>query len=129
MNELELARQGIGRFIQAVNDGDAPRAQACLAPGARLVFPGPTVFHQVADFLEWSGPRYEKVLYTYGPMELVAGAGRTVVYAQGAVSGVFAGGVGFEGVRYVDRFEIENGLIVSKEVWSDMGDRLRKLGR
>lgn len=129
MNELELACQLIGRFIQAVNDHDAPRAQACLAPGARLVFPGPTEFHQVADFLEWSGPRYEKALYTYGQMELVAGADRAVVYAQGVVSGVFADGVGFEGVRYVDRFEIVEGLIVSKEVWSDMGDRLRKLGR
>ncbi|MCW5669094.1 MAG: nuclear transport factor 2 family protein [Hydrogenophaga sp.] len=129
MNELERARRLIGRFIQAVNDRDAPRAQACLAPGARLIFPGPTVFHEVADFLAWSGPRYESVLYTYGPMERAERTDATVVYAQGVVSGVFADGVVFEGVRYVDRFEIVEDLIVSKEVWSDMGDRLRKLGR
>lgn len=129
MSELELARQLIERFIHAVNDRDAPKAQACIAEGGRLVFPGPTVFTQVSDFLEWSGPRYERAVYVYGLMEWVTGSDRTVVYAHGEVSGAFADGVKFEGVRYVDRFEITNGLIVSKEVWSDMGDRLRKLGR
>lgn len=128
MTPLDRARELIERFIRAVNDGDAEGAQRCLAPDVRLVFPGPTRFERVADFLALSGPRYRRVAYTYGAMELAqADPGRTVVYAQGTVDGVFANGQAFEGVRYIDRFEIENGLILSKEVWSDMAERMRRL--
>ena len=41
---------------------------------------------------------------------------------------MFANGQAFDGVRYIDRFDIDNGLIASKEVWSDMADRMRRLG-
>ena len=86
------------------------------------------MFQRVADFLALSGPRYQRVSYTYGAMELAQAQDRTVVYAQGRVDGVFADGTAFEDVRYIDRFEIDGGLIVSKEVWSDMADRMRRLG-
>ena len=128
MTPLDTARQPIDQFIQAVNASDAEAAQRCLAPGARLVFPGPVVFERVADFLALSAPRYQWVRYTYGAMELAHTEGPTVVYAQGSVAGVFANGTPFDEVRYIDRFEIRDGLVLSKEVWSDMGDRLRRLG-
>lgn len=128
MTPLDIARQPIDRFIQAVNAGDAEAAQRCLAPQGRLVFPGPVAFQRVADFLALSGPRYQRVRYTYGAMELAQSEGRSVVYAQGVVDGVFADGRAFHGVRYIDRFEIQDGLILSKEVWSDMADRMRQLG-
>ena len=129
MTPLEHARELIERFIRSVNDGDADAAQRCLTPDVQLVFPGPTRFQRVADFLALSGPRYQRVAYTYGAMELAQNhQGRTVVFAQGTVSGVFANGQAFDGVRYIDRFDIDNGLIASKEVWSDMADRMRRLG-
>lgn len=128
MTPLDIARQPIDRFIQAVNAGDAEAAQRHVAPEGRLVFPGPVTFHRVADFLALSGPRYQRVGYTYGAMELAQFEGRTVVYAQGTVAGVFANGTAFDNVRYIDRFEIRDGLIVSKEVWSDMADLMRRLG-
>ncbi|NCT96161.1 MAG: nuclear transport factor 2 family protein [Comamonadaceae bacterium] len=129
MTPLEHARELIERFIRAVNNGDADAAQRCLTPDVQLVFPGPTRFQRVADFLALSGPRYQRVAYTYGAMELAQShQGHTVVFAQGTVSGVFANGQAFDGVRYIDRFDIDNGLIASKEVWSDMADRMRRLG-
>jgi len=28
----------------------------------------------------------------------------------------------FEGIRFIDRFEIQDGLIVKQDVWNDMGE-------
>lgn len=124
-----MARETIERFIRAVNARDADAAQATLAPGAQLVFPGPTVFEKVGDFLAWAGPRYRKATYTYGEMDFLDKREGTVVYAQGSVDGEFPDGVAFTGVRYIDRFTIARGRIVRKEVWSDMADLLRRLQR
>jgi len=128
-NAIETARRAIDRFIRAVNARDAEAAQATLAPGALLVFPGPTQFQQVSEFLSWAGPRYRSATYTYGHMDFLEQERSTIVYAQGRVDGVFPDGEAFEGVRYIDRFVISDGLIARKEVWSDMADLLRRLKR
>jgi ketosteroid isomerase-like protein len=122
-------RETIEQFIRAVNARDADAAQAMLAPGALLVFPGPTVFEKVSDFLAWAGPRYRKASYIYGDMDFLEKDEGTVVYAQGRVEGEFPDGVAFSGVRYIDRFTIAGQLILRKEVWSDMADLLRRLQR
>ena len=129
MNFRTTAQDTIGRFIAAVNRRDADEAQALLAPGAELVFPGPTTFHEVADFLAWAGPRYRAATYTYTHMDFLQDGERTIVYAQGRVDGELPDGQAFAGVRYIDRFVIAQGRIERKEVWTDMADLLRRLKR
>ncbi|MNY77286.1 hypothetical protein D3C86_2171320 [compost metagenome] len=53
---------------------------------------------------------------------------RVIVYATGSVDGTLLDGTRFEGVRYIDRFDIVNDKITRKEVWSDMADFLRRRG-
>lgn len=125
----QQARELIARFIDAVNRRDADAAQATLGADAVLVFPGPTEFRQVRQFLEWAGPRYRSATYVYGAMDFVADGDRTIVYAQGHLDGEFPDGTSFRGVRYLDRFVIAGGRIRRKEVWSDMADLLRRLQR
>lgn len=130
MNPVEKAAHAlIQRFIAAVNARDAAVAQATLQPGAQLVFPGPTVFEKVSDFLQWTAPRYRSATYTYTELDVLQAHGVTLVYAQGFVDGEFPDGEPFRNVRYIDRFVLESNLIARKEVWTDMADLLRRLKR
>ena len=42
----------------------------------------------------------------------------------GTLYGAWPDGTAFEGNRYVDRFTVQDGLIVSMEVWNDSAERL-----
>ena len=48
--------------------------------------------------------------------------GGVVVYVMGTLSGLNNFGVDFAGVRFIDRFVVEDGLIVSQEVWNDLSE-------
>jgi hypothetical protein len=54
----------------------------------------------------------------------VPGPDRTIVYSLGTLYGCWLDGTPFEGNRYVDRFVVENGLIVETDVWNDSAERL-----
>lgn len=121
--------KAIHGFIRAVNAREVEEAQALLSSGAQLVFPGPTVFDNVAAFLAWAGLRYRSASYGYDHMDFLECDGKTIAYAQGRMSGEFNDGELFSDVRYIDRFVIADGRIERKEVWSDMADLLRRLKR
>ena len=55
---------------------------------------------------------------------MVPGEGFTTVYSLGTLYGAWPDGTAFEGNRYVDRFTVRDGLIVSMEVWNDSAERL-----
>jgi len=42
----------------------------------------------------------------------------------GTLYGEWSDGTPFEGNRYIDRFVVRDGLIVSQDVWNDSADRL-----
>jgi hypothetical protein len=43
-----------------------------------------------------------------------------VVYVSGHLSGVFHNGDTFEGIRFIDRFEVVDGKIERQDVWNDL---------
>ncbi len=55
---------------------------------------------------------------------MVPGEDATTVYSLGTLYGAWPDGTAFEGNRYVDRFTVRDGLIVSMEVWNDSAERL-----
>ena len=55
---------------------------------------------------------------------MVPGEGVTTVYSLGTLYGEWPDGTPFEGNRYVDRFTVRDGLIVTMEVWNDSAERL-----
>jgi hypothetical protein len=50
------------------------------------------------------------------------------VYVLGTLHGRWLDGRTFEGIRFVDRFEIRDGKIRSQEVWNDAGEVRCQLG-
>ena len=125
---IERAQRLIHEFIDAVHRGDSDAARRTLAPGYELVFPGPTSFSDVAAIFEWFAKRYSFARYRYDHMDVIESPQRQIVYATGRVEGTLLSGKHFEGVRYIDRFDIVNGRIARKEVWTDMADFLRRNG-
>ena len=88
--------------------------------------------HQDATFL-WTDPvtvtgiwvALEDATVDNGCLWALPGGHRTVPLAQRFVRlGGDADGTAFEGNRYVDRFTVRDGLIVSMEVWNDSAERL-----
>lgn len=122
-----LVSKLITDFIAAINARDPKAAEAYLAPGFKLIFPGPTEFTAVAPFLEWASGRYRSAEYSYDGFDLVgAEGGMLLVYSSGSLDGELINGEKFEKIRYCDRFRIKNGKILTKETWSDMAEYLRR---
>jgi hypothetical protein len=49
-----------------------------------------------------------------------------VVYIKGTLSGEWPDGTPFEGIRFIDRFEIKGGKLISQEVWNDIAEERAK---
>ena len=45
-----------------------------------------------------------------------------LVYCFGTLSGEWLDGTSFEGIRFIDRFEVVGDKISRQDVWNDMGE-------
>ena len=48
--------------------------------------------------------------------------GGAVVHCHGTLSGTFADGAEFQGIRFIDRFTVRDGKLVDQRVWNDMAE-------
>jgi hypothetical protein len=55
-------------------------------------------------------------------VDVTAGESGPIVYCFGGLYGEWPDGEAFEGIRYIDRFEIGGGRITRQDVWNDMGE-------
>ena len=120
----ETPRRVVEVFLAQLEARD-PRAAGFLAPGARIVFPGGREFGSLEMLAAWATTRYRTVRKTIDRIEElpVDGAGITTVYCFGTLAGDWLDGRPFTGVRFIDRFEVDDaGLIVDQKVWNDLGE-------
>lgn len=114
----EAAAETLKRFLRLMESRDLGAASEHLAPGFRMVFPGGVEMERLDELVAWSRERYRRVRKTF---ERIESAGQAV-WVSGTLSGEWLDGRPFEGIRYVDRFELQDGLIVRQDVWNDMGE-------
>ena len=118
-------------FLRALETRD-PRAAGFVAPGARIVFPGRHEFRSLEKLAAWAFTRYRAVRKTLERIDElpVDERGVTTVYVYGTLEGEWLDGSPFAGIRFVDRFEIdEHGLIVDQKVWNDLAEAKALLGK
>lgn len=111
-------------FLRALETRD-PRAAGFVAPGARIVFPGRHEFRSLEKLAAWAFTRYRAVRKTLERIDElpVDERGVTTVYVYGTLEGEWLDGSPFAGIRFVDRFEIDDaGLIVDQKVWNDLAE-------
>jgi hypothetical protein len=95
-------------------------ANAYLAPGCEMLFPGGLVFTDCTELPRRSDAIYRWVKKDFARIDEFAMAEGTLVYNFGGLRGEWADGTPFSGIRYIDRFEIRDGRIVDQKVWNDL---------
>ena len=106
-------------FLRAMEDRDLAGAQAFLAPGARLIFPGGVVYASLDDLVAGSARKYANVRKRIEALDVVSGPDQEVAYVFGTLYGRWSDDIPFEGIRLIDRFTIRAGRIVRQDVWND----------
>lgn len=110
-------------FLDALEGRRLDEASGYLAPSAIMTFPGNHDFRDLPSLVRWAQGRYRSITKSFDRFEAVASAANTiVVYCFGTLEGVLPDGEPFSGVRFVDRFEIRDGLIQRQMVWNDLGN-------
>ncbi len=112
----------VKRFLRTMEARELEAAEAMMAPGAKITFPGGKRFSSQREMVEASRGRYQWVKKTFDRAEANRGDAGQVVYVMGTLYGVNRHGAAFSGVRYIDRFVIKNGLIVQQDVWNDLAE-------
>ena len=111
----------IRNYLDLIEARDLPGAEALLATDFQMIFPGTAPMRTLQELIDWAAPRYRFVKKTYNGFDAVAGA-PSIVYARGTLSGEWPDGTAFQDIRFIDRFEIADGLISRQDVWNDISE-------
>jgi ketosteroid isomerase-like protein len=115
----ETPRETAEAFFERMADDERRGTIGELfADDAVITFPGVRFEGPDApdDLLAWAGPRYEWVAKAF---DRWIETGDTVV-SIGTLYGVDDAGESFDSVRYVDVYEVADGLITRLDVWNDL---------
>ena len=119
-NPLEAATL-VKEFLTAMENRDLAAAGTMMATDAKIVFPGGKRFRSQEDMVAAARDRYQWIKKKFAQIDTaVLPEGGIAVYVMGTLYGLNNFGVKFADVRYIDRFVVEDRLIVSQEVWNDL---------
>ncbi len=124
-----VASDVVRAFLQRMQERDLPGAAALLAPGFTMCFPGGAVMHRLDELLEWASGRYRHVAKDYERFDECWTGEGAVVYCSGTLRGAWNDGRDFSGIRFIDRIEVADGLIVRQDVWNDLAEAAVRAAR
>lgn len=119
----------VRQFLGLMQERRLEDAEKLLAPGFEMRFPGAAPMHRLAELVEWSKPRYQRIAKAYEAFDESWGDECTVVHCHGTLHGVWLDGSAFEGIRFIDRFELAGGLIRRQDVWNDLAEVKQAQGK
>lgn len=105
-------------YLEAMEARDLERARRFLGPSFAMTFPGDVRLHSLEALIAWAQPRYRFVRKTCERFDAMG----PVVYCFGTLGGLWPDGTPFQGIRFIDRFELAGGLIVRQDVWNDLAE-------
>ena len=116
------AIETVRRYLRLMEDRDLESATRLLDPDVTITFPGGREFDSLEDLVASSGSRFRSVRKTFEQFDTVEVEDRVIVYTFGNLDGVALDGRPFGPVRFLDRFELRHGRIVSQMVWNDLAE-------
>lgn len=117
----EAARKAV-TFLNTMEKRDLEASQAAIGATFTMVFPGAARYTRLQDLVEGAKGRYKWVAKRVEGVDSTEVPGGAVVWVRGTLYGENVAGVAFEGVRFTDRFELRDGLLVSQDVWNDLAE-------
>ncbi|QDG78917.1 tautomerase family protein [Labrenzia sp. PHM005] len=110
-------------FLGTMEARDLESARAFLSEDFFMQFPGAPPMYTLEELIAWAGPRYRFVKKAYQGFDVLQDTGpAALVYCRGTLSGEWPDGTPFDGIRFIDRFEIETGKITRQDVWNDLAE-------
>jgi ketosteroid isomerase-like protein len=109
-------------YLRLVEARDLDAASEFLADDVSIVFPGGRTFESLTDQVASSAGRFRSVKKTLDHLVVFSVGAETTVYVYGTLAGQALDGSPFDGVRFIDRFALNDGLIVSQMVWNDLAE-------
>lgn len=113
----------VRRYLSAMEHRDLPQARRLLDENFTMFFPGTEPMRDLAQLLEWAAPRYRHVTKTYDGFDVLQSLEEAaVVYCRGTLSGAWLDGTDFDGIRFIDRFEVVGDKLTRQDVWNDIAE-------
>jgi len=110
-------------YLAAMEAREIETASAMLDEAFTMEFPGTGTMTRLEELINWARPRYNFVTKTYDGFDAMQGAGEAaIVYCRGTLSGEWPDGTPFEGIRFIDRFEVAADRIIRQDVWNDIAE-------
>jgi len=110
----------VGDYLTAMEQRELDKAQSFLGAGFVMTFPGSGELTSLSQMVEWSKGRYQFVTKTLSSTNVAYEMDKVVVFANGTLSGEWLDGTTFDGVRFIDRFEISDDRLLRQDVWNDL---------
>jgi len=126
-NDLLAAAKGIVEsYLEASMVPDPARAATFVANDFAVTFTGGRRFASTAESAAFNAKRYAwvKKRFLRTDAALDPETGDVYVYNTGHLYGAWPDGTTFETNRYLDRFVVRGGKIVSTDVWNDSAEIL-----
>lgn len=122
---LPVASEQVQKFLAAMQARDLSLAQSFLSSDFVMCFPGGSHFTQLADLVAWGRQRYSKIGKHIEQLDEAWAGDVAVVHCHGTLYGEWPDCRAFEGIRFIDRFELKDGLITKQDVWNDLAEHAR----
>ncbi len=116
---LEEAEALVTRYLDLFMEGRVGEAEAMLAPGASLIFPGGAVQTSLPEVAQEVGRLYESIGKTVTRTWAGYHGDDIIVTMTGYLFGVSRTFGAFQDVRFIDFFTVRDGQIVTQEVIND----------
>ncbi len=110
-------------FLRHMERRELDLARGYLTADFQMVFPGVSggsPMSSLDELVAFSATRYRNVIKDISSVDEAHVGTRTTVFVSGTLSGEALDGSPFEGVRFIDRFEVEDEKISVQQVWNDL---------
>ena len=110
-------------YLTAMEARDLEKAENMLSDEFVMQFPGAEPMTKLHELIDWAKARYNHVAKTYQGFDAMQSKGdAAIVYCRGTLSGEWPDSTAFEGIRFIDRFEVVSGKIIRQDVWNDIAE-------
>lgn len=107
-------------YLMAMEQRELDKAQSFLDEEFVMTFPGSGDLTSLGQLVEWSRGRYRFVTKTLTSTNVAYELDKVVVFVNGTLSGEWPDGTAFDGIRFIDRFEICDDRLLRQDVWNDL---------
>lgn len=122
---MSTATDCVRRFLSLMEQRQRNSAAAMLAPGFKMTFPGAAQFSTLEALVAWGAQRYISVGKRYERFDELAdplNPAQHIVYCFGTLHGQWLDSTPFDGIRFIDRFVVADGLLIDQRVWNDLAE-------